>query len=507
MRPRLMPRLGSPALIAEAQQLFDCARHDEALQAFRKVAARHPRDPRVLLAAARAHALRHEYAKAREFLESVLQFVDAMPEIHQAVGEVYRAAQLPEDALRHLRLALALRPSIATCLELATLAERAHAMEEALAAIELGLAMVPGEPGLLILRAIIARRKGLPDEAESTLRSVLSREDLSLSVRGRALGELAELYDSVGSYAQAWSTIESCKALLRPSAQPMSDVASHIDARYAALSDAVNADATLRWRRRAARQDARVALLAGFPRSGTSLLDVRLDHLAGTRMIEELDVFASRTLRGFTAGHAPDAPLFALLDQAREPTLARLATDYLRVMSEWSGKPLRDAVLVDKNPANLLLVPAYLRVFPQCRFLIALRDPRDVLLSCYLRYLPVNPVSVNFLHLDSLVSRYLLDMRLWLKLAPLLEDQCHIVRYEDLVMNSAVVIAEAAAFLGVDAAETKPHHRRIVNTPSYAQVTVTPHAGAVARWRHYEDRMRPCLARLAPVLDVLGYAN
>ena len=41
--------------------------------------------------------------------------------------------------------------------------------------------------------------------------------------------------------------------------------------------------------------------------------------------------------------------------------------------------------MIDKNPSLTYLIPAIVRVFPEIKLLIALRDPRDVVLSCFMQ--------------------------------------------------------------------------------------------------------------------------
>ena len=49
--------------------------------------------------------------------------------------------------------------------------------------------------------------------------------------------------------------------------------------------------------------------------------------------------------------------------------------------------PAEGKILVDKNPPVTAYLPAFLRAFPELRVFIALRDPRDVLVSCYFQNL------------------------------------------------------------------------------------------------------------------------
>ncbi len=67
----------------------------------------------------------------------------------------------------------------------------------------------------------------------------------------------------------------------------------------------------------------------------------------------------------------------AQLDQVRA---ALLGTRALECRSQPGQR------LVDKNPLNLMRLPTIRRVFPNARIVLAIRHPRDVMLSCYLQH-------------------------------------------------------------------------------------------------------------------------
>ena len=97
------------------------------------------------------------------------------------------------------------------------------------------------------------------------------------------------------------------------------------------------------------------------------------------------------------------------------------------------GEPIGGRMHLDKNPSYNLVLPLVLRLLPETRLIVALRDPRDVVLSCYLRYLPLNAVSVRFLDIDRTAEKYALDMNAWLKIRELTEVPWCEIRYEDTV--------------------------------------------------------------------------
>ena len=68
---------------------------------------------------------------------------------------------------------------------------------------------------------------------------------------------------------------------------------------------------------------------------------------------------------------------------------------------------------------------------------MALRDPRDVVLSCYLRYLPLNAVSVRFLDVRAHGRAVRAGHGGWLKFREMIDVPWCEVRYEDTVADLA----------------------------------------------------------------------
>jgi hypothetical protein len=156
------------------------------------------------------------------------------------------------------------------------------------------------------------------------------------------------------------------------------------------------------------------------------------------------------------------------------------------------------------------MIPFVRRVFPEMKLLIALRDPRDVMISCFLRYLPLNPVSVNYLTLDRLLNKYSLDMRAWLRFRDLLGDNWLEVRYEDVVRNLRPQAQRALEFLGLPWRDSVLGYRNrpdrnVIKSPSYETVARPIYTTAIGRWRSYENQLQPVLPALEQFLERFGY--
>ena len=167
-------------------------------------------------------------------------------------------------------------------------------------------------------------------------------------------------------------------------------------------------------------------------------------------------------------------------------------------------------VAVDKNPTLTLVIPGFLRLFPEARLLIALRDPRDVVISCFLQYLPLNPNSVCFLSLERTAQRYATDMSIWRKLRATIASPWLEVRYEETVANLEKEARRALEFLGLPWEPQVLNYRerlrrKAVGSPTYEAVSQPLYTRAIGRWKNYQKFLEPYLPILQPSIDAFGY--
>ena len=76
-------------------------------------------------------------------------------------------------------------------------------------------------------------------------------------------------------------------------------------------------------------------------------------------------------------------------------------------------------MLLDKNPGMTIMLPLINWAFPEMKLLIALRDPRDVVLSCFMQKVPLTPISSAWLSLTDAAEYYARCMSTWLKIREL----------------------------------------------------------------------------------------
>ena len=169
-----------------------------------------------------------------------------------------------------------------------------------------------------------------------------------------------------------------------------------------------------------------------------------------------------------------------------------------------------DAVVVDKFPLNIVVLPLIKRVFPNAKIIFAVRDPRDVVLSCYQQRFVINAAMVQFLELSRAGAYYDLVMSLMDRCRERLDLNLHQVRYEDVVGDLETAARELCSFLGVGFEPRMLNFnetalRRDIATPSARQVIQPLYNRSIGRWRRYEAELAPVLQVLAPWARRFGY--
>ena len=503
-------RRGPPPALARAKVLWSERRFDESLRCFKEAVRQAPDDVSVLIDASRALGARFQMDLSMALLNKASRLGWRRADVQYEVGKSFRMLRRMKEAEACFRHACRLAATPQSELELAMICERRHALDEAADLVASVLRVEPRSFLALLLRARIERRRGEVDKARATLEKLTAAPFQHPDMLAEAYGELSILLDAMGEFDAAWDAIIRCKQTLLVHEQPAWSTAQFVLARSKRMVDALTIDHFCRWRstteigpRR------RLALLTGFPRSGTTLLEQVLDAHPEIITCEEADVFSTEIFSRLGENLPPESPIDQLLDNLSSNQILDARQSYLDAMQAIHGEPIGPRLHLDKNPAMNLMIPAMKRVFPELRLVIALRDPRDVVISCFLRYLPINPISVCFLTLERTIDRFLLDMGAWLKMRQLIDDWIE-VRYEDAIVDLGREAHRTLDVLDVPWDESILQYRtrspgKQIRSPSYEEVSQPIFRSSVGRWQNYERQLAPQLRRLEPMIAALGY--
>lgn len=240
--------------------------------------------------------------------------------------------------------------------------------------------------------------------------------------------------------------------------------------------------------------------LVGFPRSGTTLLDQVLSSHSGIVCLEEREHFSDALGEVIADSSRATQP-----DTLTEEELSRIRESYWRRVEAAPA-----ATVIDKYPLNIVVLPLIKRVFPDAKIILALRDPRDVVLSCYQQRFVINAAMAQFLELQRAANYYAQVMSLLELCRARLGLDLHQVRYEDVVGDLGGEARKLCAFLDLSFEQKMLDYRetalkRDIATPSARQVIEPLYQRSVGRWRRYEAELAPVLPTLDHWAELYGY--
>lgn len=243
--------------------------------------------------------------------------------------------------------------------------------------------------------------------------------------------------------------------------------------------------------------------LFGFPRSGTTLLDTMLMGHPRVRVLEEKQAFP--TIERSIGDMANLADMDA--------TKIRDARDrYWAGVAELTDLP-DNCLLVDKSPLYLNKLPYIWRLFPDAKFVLTLRHPMDVVLSCFITNFRPNAAMANFLDLQRAAELYDLSFASFVAARDLLHPSVFTVVYERMIADKDAELRPLFEWLGLDWHEDALDHqataakRGIISTASYAQVHEPLYTRSAGRWARYRDQLKPVEAIIAPWIERFGYSR
>ena len=447
---------------------------------------------------------------------------------HHTLGLLLASLNQLDAALEAHNRARALDPTLAPAhVDAAMLLEMRGERDAARRAVEAALGASPDDARARIVAIRLAFRAGEsePSALERYRAELRTLADAAPNpvVSALALDILIDVCERLGDYESAWSAIGRCNDADRSITGPALATPAQREARLReidSLAAALDPVSTARWSDECPDDGLpSPALLVAFPRSGTTMTERALDAHPGIVSLEEQPTF--RLAAQHIPRVVPEALLRAnpgpeLLDALTPEHVGALRKAYWEHANRLLGRdpsrdPARDALVLDKLPFRISELGFVNRLFPDARIIVALRDPRDVCLSC---------VRQRFGYAGNILISFFLDpgetarlyrhvMSAWLAAREAITNPFLEARYEDTVSDFEGRMRAMLEFLGVgfDPAVLAFHTRtdRLHNTPSYHAVQRKVTTAAVARWKKYEAQLGPILPTLRPFVGAFGY--
>lgn len=451
-------------------------------------------------------------AEALVQFDALLTLNPSLPFAHASLGAAFFALGLVAEAEASYRRALDIDANHGVALAgLAHLASSRGAYGDARAWAEKALAVLPGFPDAVMSLAAAELGERNLVGAEARVRALLSDARLGPLEHAYANGLLGDVLDIKDYTDEAFAAYAACNQELQRLYAGHFTGEGNALTYVRAMSHYFNRTGPEIWKSRAPADARRTGaaehvFVLGFPRSGTTLLEVVLEGHPNVASLEEneslidaVDEFMRRP---------EDLEQFAVAPSA---TLERLRTAYWRHVAV-AGVDVMGKMFVDKNPLNTLKLPLIARLFPNAKILFACRDPRDIVLSCFRHRFKMSAPIYELLTLDGAARYYDAVMQVMVHFSNSLSLEICLVRHEDVVSEFTREMKRICGFLGIEwdpamgdfALRTK---NRESLTPSTAQLAKGLSTEGLGQWRRYQSHMAPVLPALDPWLKRFYYED
>jgi Flp pilus assembly protein TadD len=319
---------------------------------------------------------------------------------------------------------------------------------------------------------------------------------------------LARSLDALGRYGEAFATLSEAHASQLAYIKLAASPALYAPP-LAITDDACEAQDIARWVDDSEPPAAQSPIfIVGFPRSGTTLLELVMDAHPQLQSIDE-QPFLQNALDDMLAEKVRYPGELATLTQVQ---LERIRGAYwaktARRVERTPGQRL-----IDKNPLNVFRLPVIKRLFPNAKVIFIIRHPCDVILSCFMQHFRAPDFALLCQDIPTLAAAYRRTLDFWHSQQALLQADVLELRYERFVDDFEPNARRVFDFLelpwdpAVLAPAKRAHEKRFISTPSYSQVVQPINARAVGRWRNYQAHFTASLPILMPYLERWGYSS
>jgi tetratricopeptide (TPR) repeat protein len=434
-----------------------------------------------------------DHAAATASYQAALRLDPRCAEAHNGLGWVLHEQGHFQEALGYYRKAIELKPDLAAAhCSLGTLLEELSDFDGAQRCFRESLRHDPrSAQGYALLATLLGGK--LPPADLADQQRLLHDPNLSNGKRSALHFGLAHVLDAQGAYAAAAEHLQQANALgLAERRQRGQGYDPEGHAQFVAGMIATCTRAFFERTRGFGLDSERPIFIVGLPRSGTTLIEQILASHSQVFGAGELplgrDDFES-------LGAGDDSAVTAMegLGRLDRQTARRLAQRHLERLGELNQAAGRVA---DKMPDNYLYMGLLATLFPRAKFIHCRRDLRDIAVSCWM---------TNFRHIrwandqEHIALRFQEYQRLtqyWRDVlpVPVLETA-----YEETVADLETVARRVVDWCGLEWEPACLEFYRgkwPVRTASVTQVRQPIYTKSVARWKHYEQALAPCFAKL-----------
>ncbi len=465
---------------------------EQAREALEEAVRMHPKLARAHYNLAGVQAELGELEAAEATCRRAIELSPEDADFHVNLGHILRRRGEPDGALNSLRRALEIAPDHAMGLnDLGVMLLVRGEFDEAASCFRRAL---EASPDLAIAYENLARTRKFSDadgDDVALLASGLESRDLDEAAQIHRHFALGKVKDDLGDYDQAFSHFAEANRLMR------AGLNFNIDEQRRFVDESIDLFKPAFLERMAPMGDPSEVpvFILGMPRSGTTLVEQILASHPDVHGGGELDFFPDAAAS--MSDRLEDARRYPLCLEGLSAESAHDITDaYLATLQRNAWDALR---VTDKMPLNFEHLGLIAALFPNARIIHCRRNPLDVCLSIYFQHFAREvPFAYGLEDIAGYYQQYQRLMDHWQQVLP---GRIFEVEYEQLVQSTESVIRALVTHCGLswnDQCLRFFETERSVGTASHWQVRQPVYEDSLARWKRYEEHLKPLLSAFGP---------
>ena len=492
---RKKPPQSARALVEEGHQLASTGKKQAAFARFQTAVTQRAGFAPAMLGMAEIHLQSGQTSAARTILKTVDQWTEDGPSLAKAAGLLLQL-RCEEEAERAATRALAAKgTNRVTIQRIRGEARRIlRRLKEALADFEKSAS--GGDEFAIVRRSTVLRELNQLDEAQKhcpnpdTLRSP--------AAKAAAWHEHATLADQTGKFATAfegWSQAGALESELPEWRRLDRTLWPRQVEVWTEWCQATAQDTTSNPTKIDEAAASPPHFLVGFSRTGTTLLERMLSGHSSIATSGEAPLVT--TVRQHLLQGQPIERLPHLIPESTSLKANQLRSLFDRTAKDLVPEAAKAACFIHKQPMNIIDLPMILQLWPNAVIIRTIRDPRDVVLSCFSQHFAANGINRHFLDIETTANMVAKVQALNEAVDARFPDANIVdVRYESFVADPESILRVILERIGLpfEPGVLDPtRDTTIQQTPSFLEAKKKVHSDRTERWRQYEPQLRtPC---------------
>jgi len=456
----------SANLLNKARAALIAGNAHVAAKHYRKLIRAQPEMTIALLEGARAFTLSGNPEAARKSLQKVASLPGLSADIKSHIASGYFKMGDYKKAHDVLYEYWEKDREIAIGIALVEVCERLRQLDQALEILEeIGTA----HPRAPLMKGLILRSNGDLDGAVTALSLIESGnvQNVDSKTSYRTALVLADCYEKQERYKEAWDLMIATNKTVLPSGDKLQLMDTDYTLHQEAMKRSIDHLVYPRPEMKPHPKYPIPLMVAGHPRSGTSVVSAHLAKKMNRINIDEIPSF-TQILQKHKLQNKNAADITPYEGQIFQK-------DYGDAMANFSPQLSPGDPFIDKNPGHEAYASYWMTLFPETRIYLVRRHPLDCLLSCLFVYLPLNQFSLQFLTPERASKSIEDSLNFQERLLKAFPGQIEVIHYEDFTQQNK------GALLKKKTGEEAAFH-----SPNYAVVEQAVHSSSIERFRKYE---------------------